>query len=325
MLLVSFGAAYLVFPLIRELEKYRVPRLFSVSILFLVLSSALTLVMLLVVPALFSELQEFVKTLPELGTKALARFRDIIVQFNLPLPLYASQWPEFISSHLNDIFQNVAPSFLKSVTGLLTGATSALVWIMNVVLVPIFFFYLVLDYEKIWLHAKNLLPRSWENGFIRYTKAADQVLAGFVRGQLLVCLCLAIGYGGGLHLVGVQFGLLIGVIGGILSFIPYVGGAFCLLAATIVSLATGESWGTFVGFVAVFSVVQSFESFYLTPKMVGNKVGLNPFFALLVLIAGANLMGFWGLILALPIGGMAKFALTDLLSAYRRSMFYRSL
>lgn len=322
-LALAFGAAYLFFPTLIWLEKRKISRGLSVIFLFSVLTGGSVLILLLIVPRLFRELESLIRLLPGILQTLIFHAKSFIETYQLPLPTDMTELTTFIESHLTQILENLAQPLLKSATQLVTGFLGVLLWILNLILIPVFFFFLTLDFEEISKSLKDLVPKRLRPKATYYAQGLDQILSGFIRGQLMVCLVLAILYSVILSLLDVQFGFLIGTIAGLCSFIPYFGASIFVGTSILVSFWMGKPFSHFVWLLSLYGVIQAVESFILTPKLVGNRVGLQSLGAILSLIVGANLFGFWGILIAVPLGGFVKFIALDLLSLYKDSSFYR--
>jgi len=312
---LAFAAAYLSFPLVRWLEKRGVPPLYAVSGIFVLVSGLATLIGLFVLPSLFSDLQTFITKLPALASAANLKIRELLVRFNLSILPRDANMQSYLNEHMVKLLQNFADPFWKMLEGVVSGAGSVVVWVLNVILFPIFFFYLVLDYPNIKPTIMNFVPMNIRPKFKSYMAKFDDILSGFIRGQLIVCSCLAAMYSTGLAISGVEFGVLIGISCGYLSFIPYLGAIAVVAISVLVSLANSAGFEIYLGIAITIAIVQSLESFYLTPRLVGNKVGLNSLLTILALIAGANVAGFWGILLAIPIAGMLRVIILDLIDS----------
>jgi predicted PurR-regulated permease PerM len=191
-------------------------------------------------------------------------------------------------------------------------------------MIPIFFAYVVNDAEGLIEKIEHLVPPSRRPTIHAFFSEVDRVLSGYIRGQLLVCLILSALYTTGLLLVGIKFAVIIGVMTGFLSIIPYVGFGFGFAAAFITALANFEGSGALIGIACAYGIVQVLESFVVTPRIVGDKVGLTPFEAILALIVLGNLLGFVGLFLAIPTAAITKILLGYLLAEYKKTAFYKT-
>jgi predicted PurR-regulated permease PerM len=190
------------------------------------------------------------------------------------------------------------------------GAVAAAV--LSLFLVPILTFYLLRDWDTIMMHLGALIPSRQRETVIKLARDTDEVLGAFLRGQLLVMLALSVIYSVGLSLVGLKFAIAIGVVSGLVSFIPYLGFVFGIgLAALTVILEPNPLW-QMIGIVATFTIAQLLEGSILTPKLVGDRIGLHPVLIIFAIVAGGQLFGFFGILLALPAAAvlsvMVRFA-----------------
>ena len=171
---------------------------------------------------------------------------------------------------------------------------------MSLFLIPILTFYLLRDWDQLIAHLGVLVPDSQRDTVFALARETDEVLGAFLRGQLLVMIALAIIYSLGLSLVGIKFAIAIGVVSGLVSFVPYLGFVFGIgLAAMTVALEPNPLW-LLLGVVATFTVAQVLEGTVLTPKLVGDRIGLHPVLVIFAIAAGGQLFGFFGILLALP-------------------------
>jgi predicted PurR-regulated permease PerM len=151
----------------------------------------------------------------------------------------------------------------------------------------------------------------------------DTALSGFIRGQALVCLCLALIYGGGFTLVGLKYGATIGIVAGVLSFIPYCGSTFALIASLLLASVQFDEWRNILQVFSVFLVGQSLEGYFLTPKLVGDRVKLHPVWILFALFVGGSLFGFLGVLVAVPVAAVFGVLIRFALAQYRGSPLYK--
>jgi len=216
-----------------------------------------------------------------------------------------------------------AGQWIKEVLkGLWSGGLAFFNVISLAIITPLVSFYLIRDWDRIVELVNGHLPRDMAPTIRTQVAEVDRTIAGFARGQATICLILAAFYGIGLTLVGLNFGLLVGFGSGMISFIPYFGMLAGLAVAFGIALAQFSEWTPIVLVVAVFVVGQVTEGYFLTPKLVGDKVGLHPVWIIFALLTGGSLFGFTGILLAVPtaavIGVLARFGL----SRYRESPFY---
>lgn len=195
-------------------------------------------------------------------------------------------------------------------------------WIVNIILIPVVTFYFLRDWDKIIGHVKNLLPKSVRPTIGKLAHESDEVLSGFFRGQLLVMLGLAIIYGVGLTLIGLKVGLVIGLIGGLLSIVPYLGSLFVVVTASAVSLVEIGTFESLLWAWVVFLIGQAIEGYLLTPYLVGERIGLHPVAVIFSVMAGGALFGFFGVLVALPVASVAMVLLRFINDRYHSSQFY---
>jgi predicted PurR-regulated permease PerM len=197
-----------------------------------------------------------------------------------------------------------------------------LAWVANLVLLPVLIFYLLRDWDLLIERVRELLPRAVEPTISRLARQADEVLGAFLRGQLSVMIALGAIYSAGLMMVGIDLGLLIGMVAGLISFIPYLGAIVGVGAGVVAALVQyGDLWHVLLVLV-VFGVGQTVESFLLTPWLVGDKIGLHPVAVIFAIMAGGQLFGFLGVLLALPVAAVAMVGLRYLHERYTTSALY---
>lgn len=194
--------------------------------------------------------------------------------------------------------------------------------ITNIVLVPVVLFYLLRDWDILVAKIGELVPRKWIASTTEIAKDIDNVVAEFLRGQLSVMLSLSIFYSIGLWLAGLDMALSIGLIAGLLSFVPFVGFALAFILAVLLALLQFNNLHDMIPVLAVFGIGQLLESYVFTPYLVGDRIGLHPVVVIFVLLAGGQLFGFVGVLLALPVGAAIVVGLTHMKKYYFKSDTY---
>src|SRR5699024_2502771 len=223
-----------------------------------------------------------------------------------------------LRSHIGSVSTIVATTLAK----VSKSGFSIVLWLTNLVLIPVVAFYLLRDWDRIVAQIDRLLPRRQRPTIVRLARESDQVLGAFVRGQLLVMVALGIIYGVGLTLIGLSVGPLIGMIAGLLSFVPYLGFIIGLGAALIAVLVQYGDW-LHLGLLAiVFAIGQMMEGYVLVPRLVGGKIGLHPVAVMFAVLAGGYLFGFLGILLALPAAAVIMVLLRYGYERYRHSDLY---
>lgn len=315
---VGMAVAYFLDPVADWLEAHGFSRVWATVTITLMAGLVFVLAALLVVPALVDQLAALVNIAPKLFSQLQAfltgRFPSLIDQGStLHKSLLA----------LGDTIQSKGGELVNA---LVTSAMNVINMVLLVVLVPVITFYLLMDWDRMVARIDDLLPRDHAPVIRQLARDIDRTLASFIRGQGTVCLILGIFYASALMLTGLQFGLVVGVIAGLISFIPYIGAL--VGGAMALGLAVFQFWGEWwmIGAVgAVFAAGQVIEGNVLTPKLVGGSVGLHPVWLIFALSAFGALFGFVGMLVAVPvaasIGVVARWGVTQ----YQDSRLYKGL
>ncbi|MCR9160226.1 MAG: AI-2E family transporter [Nannocystaceae bacterium] len=321
----AFLIAYMLDPLVDRFEARKIPRAVGIAVLLTLVLGALTVFLLLALPSAIADASDFVRDLPAQIAALEARVAPMAAEYGVELPHSLSDAVTTFTAGGGEGSEGIAaaaePVFgaLKWLWGgtasLLGAATSALI-------IPVFAAYLLHDFDRITAGAAELVPVKWRPFIVDIAREVDTVLGEFIRGQLLVMVILAVAYSLAYGLLGVRLAILIGVVAGMLSFIPYVGGAVALGLAVIMCLIDWSGWGQLLGVVGAYAVIQVFEGFVITPKVVGDKVGLSAIWVLIALMVGGELFGFLGVLLALPAAAVVKIFVMRGLAWYRGSEFF---
>ncbi len=321
-LLFSFAACYFLQPAFRWLEKYAFKRWMSVLLVLCLLLGVLTPLVFMALPALYWELRGLVMDFPHLAAQVIEKLNAFMRERNWSYRIEQTEVLTYLKDHSSQLTERLLGSAASVTTSVLKGGHRLLIFGVNLVLFPVFFFYMAGHYEEILKFLEDLIPNRYKGKFHYYTKSFDNVLSGFLRGQMGVCAFLGISYALGLYVLGVKYGVLIGLLGGALSIIPYLGALFCFVTSMVCAFVYGDGWSQPIGILIIFAVVQSLEGYVVTPNLVGNRVGLSPLVAILVIIAGANLAGILGMLIAIPFAGLLKIIALDLMRAYKTSNLF---
>jgi predicted PurR-regulated permease PerM len=195
-------------------------------------------------------------------------------------------------------------------------------WLGNLLLIPVLTFYLLRDWDSLVARFRELLPRRYAKKFIEMSLECDDMLAGFMRGQLMVMFALAVIYTLGLSLIGLELALLLGVIAGLVSFVPYLGLIVGILLAGLAAFFQFADWLPVLQVAIVFAVAQAIEGMVLTPRFVGERIGLHPVAVIFAVLAGGQLFGFTGVLLALPAASVVMVLLRHAHQRYLDSHLY---
>lgn len=314
--IVGGAIAYFLDPVADRLERLGMSRVAATTVISLVALLLVVLLVLAVIPTLVNQLTALINAAPDIAKRLqgflLERFPDL------------ADSTSTIRQTLAEIGAAIQARGGQLAQGVLSSALGVISVVVFVVVVPVVAFYLLLDWDAMLERIDAMLPRDHAPTIRRLAKEIDTVLAGFVRGQVSVCIALGTFYAVALMAAGLQFGLVVGAIAGAITFIPYVGS---IIGGTLaVGLALFQFWGDWVqiGIIAaIFAVGQFVEGNILTPKLVGKSVGLHPVWLLLALSAFGSAFGFAGMLVAVPvaasIGVLTRFAIEQ----YQSSLLYR--
>ena len=288
--------AYMGDPLADRLQKLKIPRTLAVVTVFLITFIVLAALILLVGPLVSAQVSALFEALPEIAQRVEQVWLPTILGWlniesgaDVGVAPFLAKYGEMFGSWSGKVLLSVSKS---------GGALAAAV--LSLFLIPIITFYLLRDWDSITAHLAALIPESQRETVLQLARESDEVLSAFLRGQILVMLALAFIYSVGLSVVGVKFAIAIGVVSGLVSFVPYLGFVFGIgIAGLTVALEPNPLWHL-VGVIATFSIAQFIEGSVLTPKLVGDRIGLHPVIIIFAVAAGGQLFGFFGILLALP-------------------------
>ncbi len=316
--LIAALLAYMFNPLVTRLEGWRVPRALTVLLLFVLLASLLTLLVLWLVPRVQLEISSFAGKLPgyldALQYRLLPWLQSLLGEqaglfdFNVLKQQFLDHWRE-VGTAAGEVLGTLTRSGMR-VAG----------WLVNLVLVPVVAFYLLRDWNGIVTRVHGLFPPALQPRVARLARETDAVLGAFLRGQLLVMLALAFIYSTGLWLIGLDLALPIGLVAGLVSFVPYLGFIVGLAAASVAAVFQFQDAWMLVWVLAVFGAGQALDGMLITPTLVGERIGLHPVAVIFAVLAGGQLFGFFGVLLALPVAAVMLVWLRHLHGGYIRSV-----
>ncbi|HET9645207.1 MAG TPA: AI-2E family transporter [Burkholderiaceae bacterium] len=318
--IVGAVLAYVLRPAVERLVARRWPRAAAVLLVEVSAIIVVLAVMLLIVPILSKELPLLREQLPLLADRLNAGLSPWLAQFGVQVQLDASSIKSFIVKHFD---ANLDDWMSRALSSAVIGGSFVLSVVGNAVLVPLVMFYLLLDWPEATVHVKDLVPPRMRPGFDNFFAECDDVLGQYLRGQLLVMLILAVFYAVGLGMFRFELALPVGVFTGLAVFIPYVGyGLGLLLALLAAVLQFGDLYGL-IAVAVVYGLGQLLEGFFLTPRLVGERIGLNPLMVIFALLAFGQLFGFIGVLIALPVSAVGLVAVRRLQRAYVASRLYQ--
>lgn len=312
---------YLGDPLVDILERRGIGRTVGVSLVFLLFTALLALGLLIAIPALLNQLDALVAKVPALYrwiTQTLLPWAQS--RFSLPpVQLPEIDWTAQLAQNWQSLGKTTAQT-LRTITG---SGMGLLGWLFNLALVPVVAFYLMRDWDIMMAKLLRMMPRAWQDNTATMVGEADEVLGAFIRGQLLVMLALGVIYSAGLWLVGVQLALVLGMVAGLASIVPYLGFIVGIVSSLVVAYAQFGEWGALLLVALVFGVGQVLESVVLTPVLVGDRIGLHPVAVIFALMAGGQIAGFVGVLVALPVSAVIMVFLRHAVAHYRASDLYQ--
>ena len=314
--------AYLLDPVADRIERLGINRLIAALIILATFVVLFVLVLILVLPIVGHQLGALLRSLPGYVT-ALQDFVSRNIDSAGQLPTVLGMQPTDLKSSLGGLLTQGAQWFATMLTSIWSGGQALLSVLALLVVTPVVAFYMLLDWDRMVREIDGWVPRRSVETVRQIAREMDEGVSGFIRGQVSVCLILGAYYAIGLTIVGLDFGLLIGIFIGMISFIPYVGATIGMILS--VGLAVAQFWPdwTMVAAVAaVFAVGQFIEGNVLQPKLIGEHVGLHPVWLMFALFAFGSLFGFVGMLIAVPaaaaVGVLARFAI----ARYLTSPFY---
>ena len=319
--------AYALTPLVDwldDLGRGRVPRLMAVLIVELLFVVAILGLALLIVPILAKELPQLREQVPVLLEGLNNSLKPFLAQFGVNVSLDLASLKAFVLKYLSANVEDALGSLMAS---LKLGGSVAFTLLGNIILIPVALFYLLMDWHRFVARVTNFVPPRLRASYDSFTEEADAVLGQYLRGQLLVMMALAIFYSLGLALFGLDLAWPIGIFTGLAVFIPYIGFGLGLILATLAGLlqfatVAGPSH-VLIMVAVVYGAGQLIESFILTPRLVGERIGLHPLAVIFSLMAFGQLLGFFGVLVALPVSAVLLVALRRTSSRYMTSKLYQ--
>ena len=323
--LTPFAAAALLAwlgdPVVDRLQKRGLSRNSAVGLVFALMVLVLVILVLVLVPVIQSQVVVL--------AKSVQKYIEWLLRTGLPwvqakTGLNVTTWldPDYLLDMVKRNWKG-ASGIAAQLLGIVThSGFTVLGWFANLVLIPFITFFFLRDWDALVKRVAGLVPRNRIETVAQLAKESDAVLGSFLRGQFMVMLAMGVFYAVGLWGVGLEVGVLIGVIAGLLTFIPYIGPTTVLLGGSAAALMQFGDWQHLAGVLAVWGIGQLLESYVLTPKLVGDRVGLSPVTVVFAVMAGGTLFGFLGMLLALPVASVANVLIRHAHGQYTASRFY---
>jgi predicted PurR-regulated permease PerM len=318
---ISLLLAWMGDPLVARLERAGRSRSVAVILVFTLMGLILILAIVVLLPLLEDQFSQLIDWLPNLASWITVTAVPWIEQrFHVQIRHYFD--PQELVALIKSHWQQAGGIAATVLGGISKSGLVILRWATNIALVPVLTFYFLRDWRVLLASLQELLPRPFEETVVRMAREADEVLGGFLRGQLSVMISLGAIYATGLTLAGIQFGILIGFVAGLVSFVPYLGAFVGISAALIAALVQYGDLTHLLMVLAVFGIGLTCESFLLVPWMVGDRIGLHPVAVIFSVMAGGELFGFLGVLLALPTAAVAMVGLRYAHQRYTESHLY---
>ncbi len=309
---------YILNPGVDWMAARKVPRALAVLVAMIALGLIIATVVLIVLPVFAEQAPLVYQRFPLLLNKVDDAIGPWLRQAGLSIRLDSNALQALIAEHLANA-DSISPSLL---TWLRAGSSAVLGWAATLFLVPIVLFYLLLDWHHVFVRLGETIPRRWSVQIMAMAKEVDGLLAQYLRGQLLVMLLLASFYSVALAIAGFEVALPVGLLTGLLVIIPYLGFGLGLALAIIAALLQFDGLQGLIAVAIIYGAGQFLESFYLTPRLVGERIGLHPLAVIFALLAFGQLFGFVGVLLALPASAILSVGFGRLRRHYLNSSFY---
>lgn len=322
---VSAALAYLFDPLTDRVEKVRfgnwqLGRTLAVVVVFTLMIGVFVLLLVVFIPMLQTQVQQLVARTPAflewLGSTAWPWLQQALGLQSISLDA------ETITESLKQYWREASQALLSVLGTVSQGGQAVFSFVMNLVLVPVVTFYLLRDWDRLIEGIRTMLPRRHEPLVSQLAREIDDVLGAFIRGQLIVMLALGLIYSFGLWAIGLDLAIIIGLSAGLLSIVPYLGTVVGVFAALLAATFQFQDVVHLIMVAAVFVAGQMLEGMVLTPKLVGDRIGLHPVAVIFAVLAGGQLAGFLGILLALPVAAALNVLVKHIHGEYRKSAYY---
>jgi predicted PurR-regulated permease PerM len=320
--MIAFLLAYLTHPLATYCERRRLPRVVGFLIVLLVLLGLLALICVVFIPAFIHELMLVAKKFPVWKEAAQSYANILLAELEQRFPDAYALLRDRTTAWAQENFPLIAQRVVSWLLGMITSLVGIANLLLNIILIPVIAAYLTVDYHKFTSALRVLVPRPVVPTVRSIVHDVDQVLWDFFRGQLLVAIALGFMYTVGLLISRVPLALIIGPLAGLLSLVPYMGFILGIGLASIFVLLEFQGPWQFAGVAITFAAAHAIEGWVLTPKLIGDRVGLHPVWVLIALLLGGELFGFSGVVVAVPVAAALRVILRHAFRAYQESSLY---
>jgi len=324
---IAFFLAYILDPVIDKFESRGFNRTLGIVLFLSLMAVFLTAFIIILIPVVQTQTQDFTRNFPTY----IYRLQKFIVAtampwveqtYGKPLPTDYAQLMETLPKSLSTVWPEVLKYSQKTIGAVMLNITWLIAGFVSLILIPVFTFYFLRDFDRIRFAVMELFPRPTFEYWVGYFKEIDGALASVIRGQLTVCAVLGTMYAIGLSVIGLPLGAVIGLLTGALAFIPYVGFSIGFLMALGLSLFAWNGPALLIGVLVIYGAVQLFDAVAITPRILGGKLKVSPVVIIIGLFVGGRLFGFVGVLLAVPVMAILKVALKHIIISYKKSAYY---
>lgn len=319
--LLAAVIAYICNPMVKRMAGKEIPRTVGTVLVMLLLLGVFAALILIMVPLFEKEASRLLDKMPV--------YLDIVKNQAIPwiesrLDINLQPDMNVLKEAVSQHWQSAGGVAAKVLPSLTSGGMAVVEFLVNLLLVPVVLFYLLRDWDILLKLIDEMIPRYWHDQVSQLARETDRILAEFLRGQLSVIMLMSICYITGLWLAGLEFALPIGLVAGILVFVPYLGMIVGLTLATVAALMQFQDWASVIPVWVVFGIGQMLEGMLFTPWLVGDRIGLHPVMVIFALMAFGQLFGFFGILLALPVSAVLLVWLRHIHQRYLDSNLYNS-
>lgn len=321
-LLLGLGIAYLLDPAVSALERKGLSRTFGASFIAALVVLAMVALVLFVVPAIGEQLERLSDRMPEYQARIRAQIEPWLDKLQARYPEALAELQARLVASVRENLPTVAGKVGQWLAGFFGNVLQLVLFLLNLIFVPVFAFYLLVDWPRLKAGLSALVPRPYREVTHARLAEVNDAIASFLRGQLVIALILAVINSVGLLLLGVPFGLAIGIVAGLANMVPYMALVVGLAPALLLAWAEHQSWLHLLGVVAVFGGAQLLEGTVLSPRILSRSVNLHPVWVLLAIIAGGSLFGFVGMLIAVPAAAAIQVFVKHWVRLYKESAVY---
>lgn len=319
--IIGIVVAYALSPIVNFLEKHGVNRTIGSSFILFSFFLAIASLLLFAFPFAQDEIITLTRTLPSLGLHLHTHVMSLLDEISSLIS--AEDWIR-VQTYAKTFLEDALKWFAHLIGSLLTSGLALANVIALIIVTPLVSFYFLKDWPKILEALNKLIPKNASSTVLKLVNQIDHALSGFARGQALVCFTLALYYGSALSLAGLHSGLAIGFLTGCFSFIPYISVLSGFLISTIMAFVQFDDWTHRLMIITIFALGQIIEGNFLTPRLVGERIGLHPLWVIFAVFSGAYLMGFLGVLIAMPMAAIIGVLFRFLRQKYFESALYKT-